>query len=318
MEKRELGHTGIYVTPVGMGVLTVGKTQLNLSVGDGAAVVRHALERGVRFFDTAEYYETYHYIRTALTGTDFHPVISSKSLAPDYKGMERAVEDMRRALNLDVVDIFLLHEVREAPDFENRAGAWAYLNDAKAKGRIKAIGISTHYVDVSRMHAALPESDVLFSLINKESLGIRDGNRPGTKEDMATAIRANDQNGKGVFAMKVFGGGHLTGSYIEALDYVGALPGVASIMVGLGNREEVERLVAYAEGTLDRSYAPDIQNKKIRVDRGDCEGCGACAAACPNQAIALGPDGVAAVDHRRCITCGYCAPVCPVRAILLF
>jgi aryl-alcohol dehydrogenase-like predicted oxidoreductase/NAD-dependent dihydropyrimidine dehydrogenase PreA subunit len=318
MEKRELGRTGIRVPPVGMGVLTIGKTQLNLSAAEGAAVVRYALERGIHFLDTAEYYETYPYIRAALRGTNLHPVIASKSLATDYAGMKRAVEDMRCTLNLDVIDIFLLHEVRTAPDFERRAGAWSFLNDAKAKGLVKAIGISTHYVDVTRVNAALPESDVVFPLINFAGLGIRDGAGTGTKEDMADAILANSQNGKGVFTMKVFGGGNLSGSYLKALDYVSALPGVDSIVVGMGETEEVDRLVAYAEGTLDRSYVPDVSKKKIRVDRGDCEGCGACVSACPNKAIALGADNIAAVNHSICLTCGYCAPVCPVRAIIMF
>jgi aryl-alcohol dehydrogenase-like predicted oxidoreductase/ferredoxin len=318
MKQRVLGHTGICVSPVGMGVLTVGKTQLNLPLAEGAALVRYALERGISFFDTAEYYETYPYIRAGLIGTNAEPVIASKSLSPSYNGMKQAVEDMRSALNLDVVDIFLLHEVREAPDFENRAGAWAYLNDAKAKGLVKAIGVSTHHSDVARANAALPESDLLFPLINIESLGIRDGKNPGTKEAMAAAIRANSENGKGVFTMKVFGGGNLTGSYIEALDYVTGLPGVDSVMVGIGNFEEIDRLVSYAEGTLDRSYAPDVGNKKIRVDRGDCEGCGACVSACPNKAVALDSYGIAEVNHDVCLTCGYCAPVCPVRAIIMF
>jgi predicted aldo/keto reductase-like oxidoreductase len=301
-----------------MGVLTVGRTQLNLSVAEGAAVVRRALERDIAFLDTAEYYETYPYIRAALAGTDVRPVIASKSLAQTYDGMKRAVENMRSALNLDVLDIFLLHEVRATPDFESRAGAWACLNDAKAKGLVKAIGISTHYVDVSRMNACLPESDILFPLINLESLGIRDGDGPGTKENMAAAIRANGENGKGVFTMKAFGGGNLTGSYLKALDYVSALPCVDSIMVGLGSEEEVDRLADYAEGVIDRSYAPDIRHKRIRVDRGDCEGCGACIRACPNSAISADSDGIASVDREVCITCGYCAPVCPVRAIIMY
>jgi ferredoxin len=89
-------------------------------------------------------------------------------------------------------------------------------------------------------------------------------------------------------------------------------------MVGLGRRSEVDDLVSYAEGTMQRSYAPDISHKKIRVDRGDCEGCGACVQRCPNKAIRLDGSGVAVVDHEVCLTCGYCAPACPVRALLLY
>ena len=76
--------------------------------------------------------------------------------------------------------------------------------------------------------------------------------------------------------------------------------------------------MAYAEGTLPRDYVPDISHKRIHIDAGDCEGCGACIKRCPNKAIHWNQYGLAAVDDDVCLTCGYCAPVCPVRAIILF
>ena len=317
MRKNPLGKSGILVTPVGMGVLTVGRTQLNLSIDEGADVVRYALERGINFLDTAEYYETYPYIRQALKGGKFAPVIASKSLSPSREGMRDAIEDARVAMDLDVIDIFLLHEVRGGDDFESRAGAWECLEDYKAKGLVKAIGISTHHVDVADMNAGLTESDILFSLINKDSLGIRKGQKSGTKEDMALAILKNHQAGKGFFAMKALGGGNLTGSYLESMDYVTSLPGIDSVMVGLGSMEEVDRLAEYAEGSIDRGYAPDIRDKKIYIDQGDCEGCGLCLERCPNKAIFKNISGLSEVNHSICLTCGYCAPICPVRAIIL-
>jgi predicted aldo/keto reductase-like oxidoreductase len=306
-----------------MGVLSVGRTQLDLPLADGADVVGYALDRGIGFLDTAEWYQTYGYIAEALRtrrgGAGFsEPVIASKSLEPSYGAMASAIDDMRRALDLDVIDIFLLHEVREDPDFARRAGAWECLNTMKAKGVVKAIGLSTHYTDTAALNASLPESDVLFPLINKDGLGIRCGKGFGTKEDMAAAIARNSGAGKGVFTMKAFGGGNLTGEYRACLDYVSALPGVDSVMVGLGSRGEVDDLVAYAEGSMDPSYAPDISRKRIRVDEGDCEGCGACEQRCPNGAIRVSAYGVAAVDHDVCLTCGYCAPACPVRAIIMY
>lgn len=118
--------------------------------------------------------------------------------------------------------------------------------------------------------------------------------------------------------MKAFGGGNLTGSYIKALDYVSSLEGIDSIMVGIGKTEEIDRLVEYAEGILPADYVPDISNKKIKIDPGDCEGCGACIKRCPNKAIFRNSMGIAEVNHDICLTCGYCAPVCPVRAIIMW
>lgn len=318
MEKIFLGNTGILVTPVGFGVLTVGKTQMNLPIDEGAAVLRYALECGMNFLDTAEYYETYPYIKKALQGTNFEPVIASKSLGHSYRQMENAIEEARIALNKDMIDIFLLHEVRSDPDFENRSGAWECLQDAKAKGLVKAIGLSTHHVDVAARAAETKEIDVLFPLINFRGLGIRKGAGTGTREEMEEQIRRSASAGKGVFAMKVFGGGNLTGHYLEAIRYVRELEGISSMMIGFGFHHEIDRILEVMNGTIDPAYVPDLAEKRIRIDQGDCEGCGACIERCPNHAIFRNTGGLAEVDHQICLTCGYCAPMCPVRAIIMY
>ena len=45
-----------------------------------------------------------------------------------------------------------------------------------------------------------------------------------------------------------------------------------------------------------------------------CIGCGACASACPEQAIKQTKDGKYQIDPQICISCGLCALVCPVGA----
>ena len=323
MKKNRLGNTDIYVSPVSFGVLTMGRSQLDLPLEEGADLIRYALSRGINFFDTAQYYETYPYIKKALEKTSQEPgvprpVICTKSLAYTYDGMRDAVYEALEEMGLDTIDIFLLHEVRHDPDWEMRDSAWQCLIDMKAKGIVKAIGVSTHHVDVTEKMAAVESCDVVFPLINFAGLGIRCGDSPGTREEMENAIEKCADAGKGIFLMKAFGGGNLTGSYRKALDYAFSVKGASSVTVGLGSKDEIDRLVSYAEGTLPGDYAPDISRKKIRIDRGDCEGCGACIERCPNKAIHRNTAGLAEVDHDICLTCGYCAPVCPVRAILLF
>lgn len=318
MQKTKLSGTPFDVTPVGMGVLTIGWTQLDLGLEEGAEVVSYALDKGINFLDTAEYYRTYHYIKEALKGGKHSPIIVSKSLTSTYDGMMNAIESARKELNRDVIEIFLLHEVRNDPDLKNRAGAIDALCDAKAKGYVTSIGLSTHYVDVARECADVKDFDVLFPLINYKSLGIRNGKTSGECKDMAYEIKRNSENGKGVFAMKAFGGGNLVEDYVKALDYVTSLEGIQSTMLGFGKKEEIDIAVDYFEGKLKKDYTPDVSEKKIRIDVGDCESCGACIKFCPNKAIAFNSDGIAEVNHKLCITCGYCAPVCPVRAILLF
>lgn len=317
MQYTTLGNTGLSVSRAGFGVLPMGPSQLALPVEEGAAILRYALERGVTFLDTAQYYRTYPYIRRALAGGQYDPVVCSKSLCPDYAGMLDAIEEARRELNRDVIDVFLLHEVRSG-QLEERRGAWEALVDARSRGLVRAIGLSTHHVDVTQQAAAWPELDVVFPLINVAGLGIRRGNAFAGREEMLEAILACHGAGKGVFSMKAFGGGSLTAQYQQALDYVFAQPEIDSVMIGFGKTAEVDDLLAYLDGRMHRDYNPDVSQKRVHIEQEDCEGCGACRAACPNGAIFWNSSGLAQVNHEKCLTCGYCIPVCPVRAVIMY
>ena len=317
MKYTVLGKTGIRVSRAGFGVLPMGPSQLALPVEQGAAVLRYALERGINFVDTAQYYRTYPYIRRALADGGFDDVvICSKSLCSDYDGMLEAIAEAREELGRPA-DIFLMHEVRPGQLLE-REGAWRALVDAKARGLVRAVGLSTHHVDVCRAAADMAELDVVFPLINCAGLGIRRGDEFATREEMLAAIGACRAAGKGVFAMKAFGGGSLTARYQEALEYVFSQPDIDSVMIGFGTCGEVDDLLRWMAGDMPADYNPDVSRKRVHVNQEDCEGCGACKAACPAGAIYWAENGLAAVDHGKCLTCGYCSPVCPVRAVIMY
>ncbi len=318
MQKVILGKTGISVSSIGFGVLTMGKSQLNLPLDEGADLIRYALDQGINFFDTAQYYETYPYLKQALKQSHREPVLVSKCLSPVSRDMTQAIEEARMAMDRDVIDVFLLHEVRSNGDFEQRIGAWEALKTAKNQGLIKAMGISSHHADVVMDMADEEDCDVIFPLINKTGLGIRYQDGPGTVTQMLDAIEKNAQKDKGIFAMKVFGGGNLTGTYRECLDFVWNQESIQSMVIGFGKKEEIDAAIAYVRGRLAPSYQPDISQKKIHINRDDCEACGSCITRCPNQAIERDPSGYPRVNHEICMTCGYCAPVCPVRAIILY
>jgi len=321
MKKTILGNTGLKVSIAGFGVLPMGPSQLALPVEEGANIIKYAIHKGINFLDTAQYYRTYPYIKEALKHLTLEEtsslVICSKSLCWDYEGMMEAILEAREELNREVIDIFLMHEVRSG-QLELRADAWHALIDAKAKGLVKAIGLSTHHVDVTQAAASMKELDVIFPLINYAGLGIRKGDDFATKEEMMDAIKKCHQAGKGIFSMKAFGGGTLTGTYQEALDYVFSKPEIESVMIGFGKTEEVDDLLSYLDGTMDPSYNPDVSKKKVYVNQEDCEGCGACKEACPAGAIFFNENGLAEVDQSKCLTCGYCSPVCPVRAVIMY
>ena len=318
MKKKRLGNTDLEVSIAGFGVLPMGPSQLALPVEEGAEIIRHALRNGINFLDTAQYYRTYPYISKALENGEFEDVIiCSKSLCQDHEGMMDAILEARESLNRDVIDIFLMHEVRSG-QLEERMGAWQALKDAKEKGLVRAIGLSTHHIDITKAAASMEDLDVIFPLINYAGLGIRKGDEFGTKEEMLQNMTDCHVAGKGIFSMKAFGGGSLTGHYQEALDYVFSKDCIDSVMIGFGKISEVDDLLSYLDGSMDKSYNPDISKKKVYINQEDCEGCGACKAACPAGAIFYNENGLAEVDHKKCLTCGYCSPVCPVRAVIMY
>lgn len=287
----------------------MGPLQLNLDSGEGARVVARALDLGVNFVDTAQSYRTYSHLAPAIRGREV--IVASKSAAADYAGMRDALEDACRQLDREVIDIFHLHAAREGTEvFHKRAGALDYLVEARAAGKVRAVGIATHSVAVVKAVAERADIDVVFPIINTRGLGILHG----TRDEMAEAIAAAARAGKGVYAMKALGGGNLVGELEASLAYVRQLPGVASVAVGMVSVVEAEELAALFAGRAHlRRPAGVPQGKRLLIAR-FCVGCGRCIDHCPAGALSL-HDGRCRVEAARCILCAYCAPACPEFAI---
>lgn len=315
MKKYSLGKTEIKVTELCFGALPIGPLQSNISVEKGAKLIRASLERGINFIDTAEVYKTYPHIRKALEGYNGEVIIATKSSAETYKKMEQSIKDALESLNRTYIDIFLLHAARVTPSvFEERAGALKCLNDYKAKGVIRAIGISTHVMEIVSRAAEVKDIDIIFPIINKLGMGIIDG----SVDDMVKAISGAHRVGKGLYAMKALAGGHLIDQLEESFNFVRNIKGISSIAVGMVNQKELELNLKIFN---DEEITQELLTQKIKPGKrlfilSFCKGCGTCVKTCPNNALSL-ENGKAVVDHKLCILCGYCNPVCPEFAIRL-
>jgi len=314
LEYRLLGATGIRVSRLCLGALTIGPLQLNLPVESGAEVILNALELGVNFIDTSQFYRTYPYIARALqlySGRD-EVIIATKSYASDAAGMRAALEEALRELSRDYIDIFLLHEQENMLTIRGHWKAVEYLLRAKEKGLVRAVGISTHCVQGVRAAALVPEFDVISPLINCTGVGIADG----TREEMEAAVQFAAQCGKGIYAMKPLGGGHLLHRLDDAFQYLLSMNELAAIAVGMRNRAEVEMNVCIFEGRpvpdAVRQAAKAVP-RRLHVEEW-CVGCGRCVERCPSKAMAL-KNGKAEADPSRCALCGYCGAHCPEFAI---
>ncbi len=308
MDYHALGQTGLNVSRLCFGGLTIGPLQSNLPLAEGATVIRSAVDKGVNFIDTAELYGTYPYIREALRGCKHSVIIASKSYAYTYEGMRDSVEAACREVGRDYIDIFLMHEQSSRMTLKGHAEALAYLADAKQQGIIRATGVSTHTIDVVRAAALVADVDVIHPLINMKGIGITDG----TAGEMLAAIQFAADCGKGIYAMKALGGGHLNAIASEALGWILDQPGIASVAVGMKTIDEVN-----LNTTLFSGMVPDSElfDRVIAVPRqllveDWCVGCGQCARHCPMGAISIF-DGKAAADYSKCVLCGYCGAYCP-------
>jgi aryl-alcohol dehydrogenase-like predicted oxidoreductase/NAD-dependent dihydropyrimidine dehydrogenase PreA subunit len=320
MDYRPLGQTGLVVSRLCFGALTIGPRQAGLSPAEGGRIIRAAGAAGVNFFDTAELYDTYPHLRAGLAGVGGEVHLASRSYAPDAGGMRRSLEGALRALGRDHLAVFGLHEVETAAQLRGHEGALAYLERARERGLIRAVALSTHSAEGVRAAALTPGIDVIHPLVNRAGLGVK-GGLPAMLEALALAVAL----GKGLYTMKPLGGGHLRGAARESLAWALTLPGVAAVAVGMRNEAEVRLnagLVACLAGEPGAPAEAELAcwaaevaavERRLQVEAW-CGGCGACVRACPAGALSL-MEGRAAVDPGRCLLCGYCGAVCRDLAI---
>ncbi len=338
------------VSKIAIGSLTVSKMQAALPADEAAAVLAYAFDSGINFTDTAQYYENYDLLRAALRRCRRPEdiVVSTKTYAYSRELAEEAVEEARRALDRDVIDIFMLHEQESIDTLRGHMEALEYLFECRERGIIRAVGASMHHTAAVRGLMKLKDMgmpvDVCHPLYNMAGIGIADG----SEADMAEVLTQAHAMGIGVFAMKALGGGHLCGSAEDALRFVLEKPFIDAAAVGMQSFEEVDANLRFLE---TGSFSEDdrirlaAKHRTLHVEE-YCEGCGACVERCASGALRLEEvreeDGEtsaydftsdfltesgstspetryrAVPDDTKCVRCGYCTKVCPVFALKVF
>jgi len=306
MEYLLLGKSGIVVSRICFGTLTLGPLQANLPLEEGAFLLEEAVRRGINFFDTAKSYNNYPYLKILLHKTEKPLVIATKSYDYTAEGMAKSLEEARKSIDRDYIDLFLLHEQENALTLEGHRPALEYLLQAKNEGKVRAVGVSSHSVAAVKAAAVMPEIDVIHPLLNFRGLGITNG----SLKDMLDAVNLALSEGKGVYAMKAIGGGNLLEQKEKALRWAFSLP-VSSVAIGMQRVEELDFNISLLEG---KEPAFELKEKLKNYHRrllieNWCQGCGNCVERCRYQALSL-INGKAVVDESRCILCSYCAAVC--------
>ncbi len=307
MDYLMLGQTGLKVSRLCFGSLTVGPLQAGLSEKEGSEVMVEAFDRGINFIDTAELYQNYNYIRRAAEGRRSKIVISTKCYAYTAEGAEKSLHMALRELDTDYIDLFSLHEQESEHTIRGHYDALEYFVKAKEKGLIRSVGISTHAIAAVKAAIKYDEIEVIHPIINRKGLGIIDGNI----EDMLTAVQAAYKAGKGIFSMKPLGGGNLLHESRQCFDFVLSKAYIHSIAVGMQSKEEVINNTMLFEGLeVPAAIEKSVQkkNRRLHIDSW-CTGCGCCSQKCRQGAIRI-EKGRAVVDRGKCVLCGYCSAYC--------
>ncbi|MCX5772235.1 MAG: aldo/keto reductase [Candidatus Hydrogenedentes bacterium] len=242
---RPLGKTGLEPTLLGMGTGVKawgGQSELSRKGEEiYLKVVTRAYEAGIRYFDMADMYGSHAFFSKLLKGTiDRDKVmLLTKTTAKEAPIATADIERFRTDLGTDKLDVVLMHCMTDKEWPKKMAPVMDVLEDAKAKGLIKAHGVSCHTLAALKLASESPWVDVVLSRINP--YGIKMDAEP---EKVVPVLEAAHRNGKGVLGMKIAGEGQCADRLRESLKFVVGLGCVDAMPVGFLAAEEVDDTIA--------------------------------------------------------------------------
>jgi aryl-alcohol dehydrogenase-like predicted oxidoreductase len=243
-----LGKTGIKVTRVGFGTGMSGgrhsSNQVRLGKEKFEALLREAYDRGCRLFDCADMYGSHPYIIPALKGVPRDKfTIVSKLMIWDPPAEEKekpmvTIDRFLKELNTDYIDLLLLHCMM-APDWNKTLKPYMDgMSEAKAKGKVRALGVSCHSMDALKVAAEEPWVESVHTRINATGTDM-----DGTPDEVVPIIRKIHDAGKGVVGMKLIGQGEFRDDRKlreQSADFVFNLGCVNAVVVGFETLDEIK------------------------------------------------------------------------------
>jgi aryl-alcohol dehydrogenase-like predicted oxidoreductase len=153
MDHRDLGSTGVKVSPLCLGAMMFGAWG-NTDHEDSIGIIHRALDAGINFIDTADVYsrgESEEIVGKALAGGRRDSVVLATKVHgtmgddPNQYGNSRRwivqeVENSLRRLGTDWIDLYQIHRPEPDTDIDETLGA---LSDLVHAGKVRFIGSST-------------------------------------------------------------------------------------------------------------------------------------------------------------------------------
>ena len=145
-----LGKTNLMVSRIGFGGIPIQR----VSEAEAVAVVRHCLDIGINFIDTAAGYTTSEErIGKAIKGYRREDIyIATKTHARPPEELERDLKQSLRRMDVDYIDLYQFHDVHDGEDLEQilkPGGTYDAIEKAKQEGLVRHIGVCAHRLDAA-------------------------------------------------------------------------------------------------------------------------------------------------------------------------
>jgi aryl-alcohol dehydrogenase-like predicted oxidoreductase len=236
---RPFGATGVTVPLIGYGTAPLGKEHITRE--HAVRCLNHAIDHGITYLDTSPDYGSEPHVGEVMRTRRAEVFLATKV---NRRSMEGVLDELRESLDrlqTDHVDLVQVHAVNAWADLEQALatdGAVAALEEARAEGLVRHIGITGHARPELLAHALRQYrfDSVLCALGMADHLV--------TSPDTFLLPVAQEKH-TAVIAMKVLG--HGTSPNVErALRYSLGLPGVAVAIIGMDQIEQIDQNVAIA------------------------------------------------------------------------
>src|SRR5260221_1155253 len=153
MEMRSLGKSGIKVSAIGLGLMSMSGIYGNANDEESVRVIHYALDKGINLLDSADMYGWGHneeLVGRALRGRRDGVVVATKfgqtKAADGKQGVDgtpayvlRECEASLKRIGIEVIDLYYQHRVDPNVPIEETVGAMKRLVEA---GKVRAIGLS--------------------------------------------------------------------------------------------------------------------------------------------------------------------------------
>ena len=278
---RALGKTGVKLPMLSMGVMRA----------DNPNVVRAAYNAGMFHFDTAHGYQGGK--NEEMLGNFFKDkprdsfFIATK-IKISYSrrdGQEQRFNEMLelslKRLQMDYVDILYTHSVEAVEEAADQP-VLEMLKKAKAEGKARYIGISTHASKPQQLEEAIKAGvyDVILLSYNFKLNNLK---------EIDAAIEKAAKAGIGIVAMKTMTGGVEDASGKRKINAQACLKwawqnkNITTIIPGFTNFDEMEECLAAANSSKlsqdEKTYLASLTDSEMLY----CQQCQECVPQCPNN-----------------------------------